>query len=86
MCLETLIMVWRILKVNAPDISAAPTISAMFVKRSFLISVKSVSSLLINCSIAVIESPTRLGARTANTRDETVNIKPKKRRNRYLFK
>jgi len=36
--------------------------------------------------MAVIESPTRLGASTANTREETVNSNPKSNRNLYFLK
>jgi hypothetical protein len=74
------------LKVNNPDISAAPIINAILVKSNILISVKFASPLLINCSIAVIESPTRLGATTANTREDTVNTNPSSIRNRYFFR
>ena len=79
-------MVWRMLKVNIPETSAAPTISAMLVKSSLLMLVKSVFPLRTNCSMAVIESPTRLGASTANTREETVNSNPNSNRNLYFLK
>ena len=73
-------------KVNPPEISAAPIMSAILVSKTFFISVKSVTPLCMNCSISVIESPTKLGAITANTREETVNNKPNNNSGRYFLR
>ncbi len=72
--------------VNPPEISAAPIISAMLVSNVFFMAVKSVSPLCINFSISVIESPTKLGAKTANTREKTVNNNPNNRSDRYFLR
>lgn len=73
-------------KVNPPEISAAPTMSAMLVNNIFFMALKSVVLLCINCSISVIESPTKLGASTANTLEETVKSNPNNNKSRYLRK
>jgi len=36
--------------------------------------------------MAVIESPTKLGARTAKTREETVKSNPNSSKNRYFLR
>ena len=70
------------LKVNAPEIRAAPTMSAILVSKILFMAPKSVAPFLTNCSISVMESPTKLGARTANTREDTVKKRPNRSSNR----
>ena len=72
------------MKVNKPESIAAPTINAMFCSKIFLVSLRSPSATTRYRLTTVIESPTKLGATTANTLAEIVKTNPRTRRVLYL--
>lgn len=71
-------------KVNNPESMAAPTINAMFCSKMFLVSVRTPVGWVRYRFTTVIESPTKLGATTANTLAVMVKTNPRTRRVRYL--
>ena len=77
-------IVCRMVKVNSPESKAAPTIKAMFCSKMFLVSVRSPVGSVKYRLTTDIESPTRLGATTANTLAVIVKTNPSIRRIRYL--
>ena len=77
-------IVCRMVKVNNPDSRAAPTINAMFCSKILLVCARSPEGSVRYRLTSVIESPTKLGATTANTLAAIVKNNPSTRRIRYL--